>query len=160
MVRNLTILFFIFFIGCEINSEQLIKSERVNFENIKFNTVSKNLNFSNPQSGIEVNYTKNLITDWFNNNIKIDGLEGSLNVNVNSIEINKTREDEYYRFEINLSIEFIEINKILNKSKIYKVNSSDYGDIQGSFSINDIENLNKNIILNSLQNINQKIIKM
>ena len=59
MVRKLTILYFIFFIGCEINSEQLIKSERVNFENVKFNAVSKNLNFKNPQSGIDVNYTKN-----------------------------------------------------------------------------------------------------
>ena len=160
MARNLTILFFIFFIGCEINSEQLIKSERVNFENVKFNAVSKNLNFKNPQSGIDVNYTKNLITDWFNNNIKTDGLEGTLNVVVNSIDIEKTREDEYYKFEINLSIEFTEINQILNKSKTYKVNSLDYGDIQGSFSINDIENLNQNIILKSLQNINQKIMKM
>ena len=160
MVRNLTILFFIFFIGCEINSEQLIISERVNFENIKFNTVSKKLNFDNPQSGIDVNYTKNLITDWFNNNIKTDGLEGSLNVNIKSIDINKTRDEEYYRFEINLNIEFTEINQILNKSKTYKVNSKDYGDIQGSFSLNDTENLNKNIILKSLQNINQKIMNM
>ena len=160
MVRNLTILFFIFFIGCEINSEQLIKSERVNFENVKFNAVSKSLNFKNTQSGIDVNYTKNLITDWFNNNIKTDGLDGTLNVVVNSIDIKKTREDEYYRFEINLSIEFSEINQILNKSKTYNVNSLDYGDIQGSFSINDIENLNKNIILKSLQNINKKILQM
>ena len=160
MVKKLTILFFIFLIGCEINSEQLIKSERVDFKNIKFNTVSKNLNFKNSQSGIDVDYTKNLITEWFNNNIKTDGLEGNLKVNVNSIDINKTRDDEYYRFEISLSIEFIEINQILNKSKTYKVNSLDYGDIQGSFSINDIENLNKNIILKSLQNINQKIMKM
>ena len=160
MVRKLTILFFVFFIGCEINSEQLIKSERVNFEHVKFNAVSKSLNFNNSQSGIEVNYTKNLITDWFNNNIKTDGLEGSLNVVVNSIDIKKTREDEYYRFEINLSIEFTEINQILNKSKTYKVNSKDYGDIQGSFSLNDTENLNKNIILKSLQNINQKIMNM
>tara|TARA_A100001011_G_scaffold4637_1_gene5303 strand:+ start:2427 stop:2909 length:483 start_codon:yes stop_codon:yes gene_type:complete len=160
MVRKLTILFFVFFIGCEINSEQLIKSERVNFEHVKFNAVSKSLNFNNSQSGIEVNYTKNLITDWFNNNIKTDGLEGSLNVVVNSIDIKKTREDEYYRFEINLSIEFTEINQILNKSKTYKVNSLDYGDIKGNFSINDIENLNKNITLKSLQNINKKIMQM
>ena len=160
MVKKLTILFFIFFIGCEINSEQLIKSEKVNFENVKFNAVSKSLNFKNSQSGIDVNYTKNLITSWFNNNIKTDGLEGSLNVNVNSIDINKTREDEYYRFEINLSIEFTEINQILNKSKTYKVNSLDYGDIKGNFSINDIENLNKNITLKSLQNINKKIMQM
>ena len=69
MAKYLTILFLIFFIGCEINSEQLIQSESINFENIKFNTVSKNLNFSNSQIGNDVDYTKKLITNWFNKNI-------------------------------------------------------------------------------------------
>ena len=123
MVNYLTILFFIFFIGCEINSEQLIKSESVNFENIKFNAVSKSLNFSNSQIGNDVDYTKKLITNWFNKNIKTDGLEGDLNVNVSSIEIKKIREENFYRFEIKLNIEFTERNKILNKIKTYKVNS-------------------------------------
>ena len=160
MVNYLTILFFIFFIGCEINSEQLIKSESVNFENIKFNAVSKSLNFSNSQIGNDVDYTKKLITNWFNKNIKTDGLEGDLNVNVNSIDIKKIREENFYRFEIKLNIEFTERNKILNKIKTYKVNSVEYGDIKGSFSISDIENLNQNTILKCLKNINQKIMNM
>ena len=126
MVKKLTILFFIFLIGCEINSEQLIKSERVDFKNIKFNTVSKNLNFKNSQSGIDVDYTKNLITEWFNNNIKTDGLEGNLKVNVNSIDINKTRDNEYYRFEISLSIEFIEINQILMRVKLFSTTTLEF----------------------------------
>ena len=160
MVNYLTILFFIFFIGCETNSEQLIKSESVNFENIKFNAVSKSLNFSNSQIGNDVDYTKKLITNWFNKNIKTDGLEGDLNVNVSSIEIKKIREENFYRFEIKLNIEFTERNKILNKIKTYTVNSIEFGDIKGSFSISDIENLNKNIILKCLKNINQKIISL
>ena len=160
MAKYLTILFLIFFIGCEINSEQLIKSESINFENIKFNTVSKNLNFSNSQIGNDVDYTKKLITNWFNKNIKTDGLEGDLNVNVSSIEIKKIREENFYRFEIKLNIEFTERNKILNKIKTYKVNSVEYGDIKGSFSISDIENLNQNTILKCLKNINQKIMNM
>ena len=160
MVNYLTILFFIFFIGCEINSEQLIKSESVNFENIKFNAVSKSLNFSNSQIGNDVDYTKKLITNWFNKNIKTDGLEGDLNVNVSSIEIKKIREENFYRFEIKLNIEFTERNKILNKIKTYKVNSLEYGDIKGSFSISDIENLNQNTILKCLKNINKKIMNL
>ena len=160
MVKNVTILFFIFFIGCEINSEQLIKKERVNFENINFNAVSKSLNFAHPQIGNEVDYTKNLITNWFNNNIKIDGLEGNLNVIVNSIDIKKKKESEYYRFEINLGIEFIETNQTLNKVKSYKLESIEYGYIEGNFSIKDMESLNKNIILKSLKKINQKVMGM
>ena len=160
MVKNLTVLFFICFIGCEINSEQLIKNEKVNFENIKFNAVSKNLNFNNSEVGDEVDYTKKLITNWFNNNIKIDGLEGNLDVSVDSIKIEKKRKSEYYRFEINLNIKFTEKNQTLNKTKSYIINSIEYGDIQGNFSIKDIETLNENIILKSLKSINQKIINM
>ena len=157
MVKHLTLLLFVLFIGCEMNSEQLIKSENINFENIKFNAVSKDLKFTNIEEGPEVETTKKLVKNWFNNNVKIDGFEGNLSINVTSIKTNKTKRDEYYRFEIDISIEFIETNEVLNKRKIYKINSIEYGDIDGSFSIKDTENLNKNIISNSLKSINKKV---
>ena len=157
MVKHLTLFLFTLLIGCEMNSEQLIKSENINFENIKFNAVSKNLKFTNIQEGPEVETTKRLVEDWFNNNVKIDGFDGNLTINVTSIEINKIKKDEYYRFEIDISIEFLETNELLNKRKIYKINSIEYGDIEGNFSIKDTENLNKNIISNSLKSINQKV---
>ena len=157
MVKHLTLLLFVLFIGCEMNSEQLIKSENINFENIKFNAVSKDLKFTNIEEGPEIETTKKLVKNWFNNNVKIDGFEGNLSINVTSIKINKTKRDEYYRFEIDISIEFIETSEVLNKRKIYKINSIEYGDIDGSFSIKDTENLNKNIISDSLKSINQKV---
>ena len=157
MVKHLTLFLFILLIGCEMNSEQLIKSENINFENIKFNAVSKNLKFTNIQEGPEVETTKRLVEDWFNNKVKIDGFDGNLTINVTSIETNKIKKDGYYRFEIDISIEFLEKNEVLNKRKIYKINSIEYGDIEGNFSIKDTENLNKNIISNSLKSINQKV---
>ena len=157
MVKHLTLLLFVLLIGCEMNSEQLIKSENINFENIKFNAVSKDLKFTNVEEGPEVETTKKLVKNWFNNNVKIDGFDGNLSINVTSININKIKKDEYYRFEINISIEFLETNEVLNKRKIYKINSIEYGDIEGSFTIKDTENLNKNIISNSLKSINQKV---
>ena len=119
MVKYLVLLLFVLFIGCEMNSEQLVKTENISFENIKFNAVSKNLNFTNNQEGPEVEITKKLVNDWFQNNVKIDGFEGNLDINVTSIEINKIKKDEYYRFEIKLSIEFLETNEVLNKRKTY-----------------------------------------
>ena len=157
MVKRLTLLLFIFLIGCEMNSEQLIESDSFNFENVKFNAVSKNLKFTNIEEGPEVETTKKLVKDWFNNNVKIDGFDGNLSINVTSIDISKIKKDEYYRFEINISIEFLETNEVLNKRKIYKINSKEYGDIEGSFTIKDTDNLNKNIISNSLKSINQKV---
>ena len=160
MVKHLVLFLFILLIGCEMNSEQLIKTENINYENIEFNAVSKNLKFLNDQEGPEVEITKILVNDWFNDNVKVNGFDGDLNINVTSIEINKIKKDEYYRFEISLSIEFLETNKTLNKRKLYKINSIEYGDIEGSFSIKDTENLNKNIISKSLKSINKKISEM
>ena len=160
MVKQLALLLFILLIGCEMNSEQLVKSEQINFGDIKFNAVSKDLKFTNNQEGKEVEITKKLLKDWFNNNVKINGFEGTLTVNVTSIEVNKIKKNEYYSFKISLNIEFLEANEILNKRKIYKINSIEYGNIEGSFSIKDTENLNKNIISKSLKSINQKVSEM
>lgn len=159
MVKNLVFLL-ILLIGCEMNSEQLIKNEYMNFESIKFNAVSKELKFTNNQQGLEVEFAKNLINNWFNNNVKVNGFDGNLSINVTSIETKKIKKDEYYRFEISLFIEFLETNERLTKRKLYKVNSIEYGDIEGSFSIKDTENLNKNIISKSLKSVNQKLMEM
>ena len=121
MVKHLTLFLFIFLIGCEMNSEQLIKSKNINFENVKFNAVSKDLKFSNIQKGPEVETTKKLVKDWFDNNVKIDGFDGNLSINVTSIDVNKVKKDEYYRFEINISIEFLETNELLNMEKLREV---------------------------------------
>ena len=160
MVKHLTLLLFVLLIGCEINSEQLIKSENINYENIKFNAVSKDLKFTNNQDSPDVEIAKKLINEWFNNNIKIDGFDGNLSVDVTSIEINKIKKKEYYRIEVDMNIEFSETNETLNKRKIYKINSIEYADIEGNFSIKDTENLNKNTISKSLKSINQKILGM
>ena len=81
MVKHLILFLSILFFGCEMNSEQLIKSESINFENIKFNAVSKDLKFTNIQEGPEVETTKRLVKDWYNNNVKIDGFDGNLTAN-------------------------------------------------------------------------------
>ena len=77
-----------------------------------------------------------------------------------SIKIKKTSYDEYYKFEINLSMTFSEINKILDSENVYKVNSIEFGEIKGSFTIKDQDNLNINIIRKSLDNIGKKLISI
>ena len=160
MVKYITFLLFIFFLGCEINSEQLVKSEKFNFQNVYFNTVSKDLKFSEFQEDPDIDLTKKLLKNWFNNNIKTSGLDGNLLVKVSSIDINKIKKKEFYRFEINLNIFFTETNEIFNKKKIYNISSVDYGEIEGDFSIKDMEVLNENIILKSINSVSQKLISM
>ena len=162
MARYLSLLVSFYLFGCNLNSEQLVKIDKYTFDEIKFNAVSKNLSFDNLDidNNTDVNIAKKVIQNWFDSKIKTDGLEGKLNVVVDPIEIKKTKYDEYYKFEINLSMKFFEINKILNSEKIYKVNSIEFGEIKGSFTIKDQDNLNINIIRKSLDNIGKKLISI
>ncbi len=162
MARYLSLLVSFYLFGCNLNSEQLINIDKYTFDEIKFNAVSKNLSFDNLDidTNTDVNIAKKVIQNWFDSKIKTDGLEGKLNVVVDPIEIKKTKYDEYYKFEINLSMKFFEINKILNSEKVYKVNSIEFGEIKGSFTIKDQDNLNINIIRKSLDNIGKKLISI
>ena len=162
MARYLSLLVSFYLFGCNLNSEQLINIDKYTFDEIKFNAVSKNLSFDNLDidNNTDVNIAKKVIQNWFDSKIKTDGLEGKLNVVVDPIKIKKTKYDEYYKFEINLSMKFFEINKILNSEKVYKVNSIEFGEIKGSFTIKDQDNLNINIIRKSLDNIGKKLISI
>ena len=58
---------------------------------------------------------------WFNNKIKLDGFEGELELNVNSINVNKINEDQLYKYQIELNIEFTEKNQVMNFKKTYNL---------------------------------------
>ena len=162
MARYLSLLVSFYLFGCNLNSEQLVNIDKYTFDEVKFNAVSKNLSFDNLDidTNTDVNIAKKVIQNWFDSKIKTDGLEGKLNVVVDPIKIKKTKYDEYYKFEINLSMKFSETNKILNSEKVYKVNSIEFGEIKGSFTIKDQDNLNINIIRKSLDNIGKKLISI
>lgn len=160
MVKYLTLLLLTFLFGCEINSQQIIDLEKYNFDNVKFNAVSKNIVFEDINNDSDIDYVKEQLNKWFDEKIKVDGIDGELNILVKSIQINKVKDVDFYRFEINLSIDFVERNKTMNYSKSYNLNSIEFGEINGVFSIKDQENLNKNITLKSIKTINNKLLKM
>ena len=153
------IVFLIFIISsCEINSEQIIKPEKLNINEIKFNAVSKKLIFENFDESTDVVNMKKIIKYWYDNKIKTDGFEGSLDVIINNLSLTKVKEKDYFKFSLDLEIIFIEKNENLNKTKTYNLNTSEFGEISGSFSIKDQENLVLNIMHKSLNSINQKLI--
>tara|TARA_Y200000002_G_scaffold374560_1_gene375468 strand:- start:121 stop:606 length:486 start_codon:yes stop_codon:yes gene_type:complete len=160
MAKYLIFTFLFFFLGCEINSQQIIKPEKFNFDEIKFNTVTKKLIYDDFEENSDLNDMKKIINYWYDNKIKTNGFEGSLDVKIKKVDIFKVKETEYFKFSIDLSIEFIETTKVSNSSKIYIINASEYGEIQGNFSIKDQENLALNIMHQGLKSINKELIKI
>ena len=80
-----------------------------------------------------------------------------LQVEVKELQISKIKEDGYYKVETRLLINFSEIKEISNKRKFYEVEAFEYGEILGSFSIKDQDNLDINIMHKNLNNISKKL---
>ena len=157
MVRNLTFLILIMLIGCEMNSKQVIKPEKFIFEEVRFDTVTKRLVFKDFKEDSDVNNMKKIINYWFDNKIKTNGFDGALNVMVNNIDINKLKSLDYFKVSITLTFEFIEIKENSKNKKTYNVQASEYGEIEGSFSINDQENLTLNLMHQALNGVSKKL---
>ena len=160
MAKYLIVFLFFFFYGCETSSEQVIKSKNFSFDDVKFNAVSKNLIFDNIPENIDTLIAKENISNWFNSKIKLDGFEGELEVVVTSIIIEKIKEEQFYKYKIEINLVFTEKNQVMNYKKTYNVNSIEYGTIKGDFTLNDQERLNINTIKKSLESITNKLLTM
>ena len=159
MVRTISLFLFLIFIGCEINSKQIIKPEKFTFEIVKFNAVSKILYNELKTNSSDHEIISEIIQYWFDNRIKTDGFNGSLSVNVKQIQFYREKKQDYYKFSISLSLEFIE-KKSSTNTKTYNVNTNEYGEIVGSFSIKDQDNLDINLMHKSLESISSKLLEI
>jgi len=156
MVRSISLFLFFIFIGCEMNSKQIIKPEKFTYDIIKFNTVSKILENKFEANSPDHEIMNEIVQYWFDNRIKTDGFEGNLSVNVKQIQFDREKKQDYYKFSVSLSLEFIE-KKSSTNIKTYNVNSNEYGEIIGSFAIKDQDNLDINLMHKSLESISLKL---
>ena len=159
MVRTISLFFIFIFIGCEMNSKQIIKPEKFTFEIVKFNAVSKTLYNELKTNSSDHEIISEIIQYWFDNRIKTDGFDGNLFINIKQIQFNREKKQDYYKFSISLSLEFIE-QKSSTNIKTYIINSNEYGEIVGSFAITDQDNLDLNLMYKSLESISSKLIEI
>ena len=159
MVRVITLFLFFIFMGCEMNSKQVIKPEKFTYDTIKFDTVSKKLENSFKTNSPDHEIMSEIIHYWFDNRIKTDGFDGNLLVIVKQIQFDREKKQDYYKFSVSLSLEFIE-TKSSSNTKNYNVKSKEYGEISGSFAIKDQDNLDINLMHKSLESITSKLIEV
>ena len=156
MVRVISIFLIFFFIGCEMNSKQIIKPEKFTYDTIKFDAVSKKLENSFKTNSADNEIMSEIINYWFDNRIKTDGFDGNLSVNVKQTQFDREKKQDYYKFSVSLSLEFIETKSSTN-IKTYNVKSNEYGEISGSFAIKDQDNLDINLMHKALESISSKL---
>ena len=156
MVRIISLFLLFIFIGCEMNSKQIIKPEKFTYDTIKFDAVSKKLENSFKTNSSDHEIMSEIINYWFDNRIKTDGFDGNLSVNVKQTQFDREKKQDYYKFSVSLSLEFIETKSSTN-IKTYNVKSNEYGEISGSFAIKDQDNLDINLMHKALESISSKL---
>ena len=145
MVRYL-ILLLIFFISSCKTTEQIVKVNKDQIDNISFDAVTKTLEFNDYEQTQLNNIGKQLIYEWYNDKIKTDGFEGSLKVIITNLETNTEKREDYFKVTANISIQFKLESNTLSSKKSFNVSASEFSEISGKFSILDQENLSANTL--------------
>ena len=83
MARKLVFIFIFLFIGCQKSNTQFIQNEIIQFNDIKFDTVSKKLISNVAIISPDEVFISEFISKWFENKIKTNGFEGDLIVEIN-----------------------------------------------------------------------------
>ena len=160
MSRYVILFLCILFLGCEISGKQIIKPEKFTYDQIKFDTVSKKIIFDDLDDNLYIENMKSILVYWFDNKIKTDGFDGNLNLNVKNITTKKVRNDNYFKFLVKLNLQFEEANSDLSRTKTFTINVSEYGEISGSFTLKDQENLELNVMHKSLDSVSKKLLEL
>ena len=141
---------FLFFSCNNTNSQKYISK----YSETKFNAVEKELI-------LQGDFPKDFLTPfnyWFDNYVKVDGLEGKVKFVLFDYEEKNINEDNGKR--INIAVKFnIEVkNKSSEKTNFIKGEVSSYGVISGSFSLQDfdqiVDNTRKDIVLRISKELN------
>ena len=152
MVKYLTFFLLLIFMGCQKELPSNIdKYQSINKE-IFFNVVQKNIIFTENAQGIYSDLIKKYINSWYENDIKVNGFDGILNVEITKISSYESIVQNGVKIEVILNLEFKISKTALNNEKIIYLNGSEFGELTGSFSLNDkaieVENIIKRLINN------------
>ena len=141
------IFFLLFSFNISIASES-------HYKNVFFDAVEKklsNLEILDPNMSI-------LFSKWYDNNIKVNGIDGKLLIDIISYNENILNIDDGKRLDIQLkiSMKILKNNDNFEKKEyFYEIN--EFGKIQGNFSLNEFDELKDSIRKNVILRLTKKI---
>lgn len=141
------IFFLLFSFNISIASES-------HYKNVFFDAVEKklsNLEILDPNMSI-------LFSKWYDNNIKVNGIDGKLLIDIISYSENILNIDDGKRLDIQLkiSMKILKNNDNFEKKEyFYEIN--EFGKIQGNFSLNEFDELKDSIRKNVILRLSKKI---
>ena len=142
--------------GCNAN-ESFIDTLKPQFEEISFDVVQKQLIIEQELP----NHVQNLISQWFDQRVKINGFDGDMKFIVSNFNQEISSINDGKRVDVSLSFEVILNKPSLSQTKFIDGKISSYGTLTGSFSLSEfdtvIQNTQSDLILRLSKDLKSKI---
>ena len=142
--------------GCQTNAS-FIDPISPEFENVSFDVVQKQLAIESKLPS----HVQNLVTQWFDQKIKIDGFDGEMKFTISSYLEEISSISDGKRVDISLSFNVILKKPSLSQTSLIEGSVSSYGTLTGNFSLSEfdtvIQNTQSDLILRLSRDIKSKI---
>ncbi len=141
---------FIFFLNSCNETAFSIDNKKNQLQEIEFDVVEKKLILD---ENLPLNL-KNYIYFWFDNKVKIDGFNGNMTFSISDYNQEIININDGKRVNISLNFNVILNKPLLSKKKIIKGEVKSFGELTGTFSLNDFDILIENTQLDLIERLN------
>ncbi len=156
MLNKIILIIIGFFIASCNANESLLDPVKVKFETMYFDVVQKQLVI---EKDLPVNVDM-LVTKWFNENIKINGLDGNMKFTIYDYNQETSSIPDGKRVDISMSFRVLLKKPLLSQKKSIEGKVSSYGTLSGDFTLSEFDtiilNTQTDLILRLSQDLKNK----
>ena len=136
-MRNSFIFLFLFFLVNCSTSNAIVKKPVLQFESMTFDAVTKSLLFE----GVFPQHFKDLSNQWFDNKVKINGLEGNMLFVLKNYSEQSSKINDGRKIDISVEFEVLLEKSSLSQKKVIKGNVNSFSTLTGDFSLSEFDEL-------------------
>lgn len=150
---KIILIFFGFIItGCNAK-DSYITTQKPQFDNITFDVVQKQLVFDSNLP----DHVQDLVNQWFDQKVKINGFEGDMNFTVTQYDQEVTSTSDGKRVDISLQFGVLVNKPSLSQTKFIEGKVSSYGTLTGNFSLSEFDQVIQNTQTDLISRLSQDL---
>ena len=136
-MRNSLIFLILFFLVNCSTSNAIVKKPVLQFESMTFDAVTKSLLFE----GVFPKHFKDLSNQWFDNKVKINGLEGNMLFVLKNYSEQSSKINDGRKIDISVEFEVLLEKSSLSQKKVIKGKVNSFSTLTGDFSLSEFDEL-------------------
>ena len=136
MKNSFIILVFFLLVNCS-TSNAVVEVQDVKFESMTFDAVTKSLLFE----GDFPKHFKDLSNQWFDNKVKINGLEGNMLFVLKNYSEQSSKINDGRKIDITVEFEVLLEKSSLSQKKVIRGKVNSFSTLTGDFSLSEFDEL-------------------